>query len=147
MLHRAAKFRRSGFSPYRARMCRALAVVLALAALVPFEAVAQDGRVKTVVLDITKQHNIDEGLALAISDLVQGTISEDKSRLVLGREDIRRVLSFEQEKAALGCDDASCLSEIASALDVDRMITGSIDKVGTSYLRDLTERRPAPADS
>lgn len=104
------------------------------------EAPAQrDARVKTVVVGLSARRGVDEGLALAMSDVVQGVISGDSTRLVLGREDIRRVLSFEEERAALGCDTASCLSEIASALDVDRMVTGSIDKVGSTYFVVITE--------
>jgi hypothetical protein len=118
---------------------RLLAAAVLFVSALPLEALAQDGRVKTVVLGMAARRGVDEGLALAMSDVVQGAISNDKTRLVLGREDIRRVLSFEQERAALGCDDASCLSEIASALDVDRMITGSIDKVGTSYFVVISE--------
>lgn len=99
----------------------------------------QDGRIKTVVVGLSARRGVDEGLAVAMSDVVQGVLSGDATRLVLGREDIRRVLSFEEERAALGCDTASCLSEIAAALDVDRMVTGSIDKVGSTYFVVITE--------
>lgn len=127
----------------RPRLGRCLRAVLAVClplALVAEEAPAQrDVRVKTVVVGLSARRGVDEGLALAISDVVQGVLSGDSTRLVLGREDIRRVLSFEEERAALGCDTASCLSEIASALDVDRMVTGSIDKVGSTYFVVITE--------
>ncbi len=124
----------------RMREIKAIMLAVLPLVLVAEEAPAQqDARVKTVVIGLSARRGVDEGLALAMSDVVQGVISGDSTRLVLGREDIRRVLSFEEERAALGCDDASCLSEIASALDVDRMVTGSIDKVGTSYFVVVTE--------
>lgn len=116
-----------------------MASALVVALLCPATVRAQDGRVKTVVVGLAARRGVDAGLALAMSDVVQGVYVEDKARLVLGREDIKRVLSFEEERAALGCDSASCLSEIASALDVDRLITGSIDKVGSSYFVVITE--------
>jgi hypothetical protein len=120
-------------------MGRLVTSVLVCALLCPAAVKAQDGRVKTVVVGLAARRGVDAGLALAMSDVVQGVYVEDKARLVLGREDIKRVLSFEEERAALGCDSASCLSEIASALDVDRLITGSIDKVGSSYFVVITE--------
>lgn len=121
------------------RCFRALLLALPLL-LVAEEAPAQrDARVKTVVVGLSARRGVDEGLALAMTDVVQGVIAGESTRLVLGREDIRRVLSFEEERAALGCDSASCLSELAAALDVDRMVTGSIDKVGTTYFVVITE--------
>lgn len=120
-------------------MGRYVAALVLAALLSPTEVVAQDGRVKTVVVGLAARRGVDDGLALAMSDVVQGVFTEDRVRLVLGREDIKRVLSFEEERAALGCDSASCLSEIASALDVDRLISGSIDKVGSSYFIVVTE--------
>jgi hypothetical protein len=123
---------------------RLLLPLLAAALLSPFgiatDADAQaDSRVKTVVVGVSGRRGVDEGLAQAMSDVVQGVFAGDVTRLTLGREDIQRVLNFETERQALGCDSASCLSEIASALDVDRLITGSIDKVGSSYLVVLNE--------
>lgn len=121
------------------RCFRALLLALPFFILAEEAPAQRDARVKTVVVGLSARRGVDEGLALAMSDVVQGVIAGEPTRSVLGREDIRRVLSFEEERAALGCDTASCLSEIASALDVDRMVTGSIDKVGSTYFVVITE--------
>lgn len=98
-----------------------------------------EGEIRTVVVGLQARRNVDEGLALAMSDVVQGEVIKDKGRQVFGRTDLQRVLEFESERQALGCDDDSCLAEMASALAADRIITGSMDKVGSSYFVVITE--------
>jgi hypothetical protein len=96
-------------------------------------------QLRTVVVGLEGRRNVDEGLALAMSDVVHGETLSDKSRVVFGRTDLQRVLEFESEKQALGCQADSCLAELASAMDADRIITGSIDKVGSSYFVVIAE--------
>lgn len=115
-----------------------LLCLLAAALTLPAEA-QRDSRVKTVIVGVSARRDVDPALALAMGDVVQGVFTSDATRVVLGREDIRRVISFEEERQSMGCDTASCLSELAAALDVDRMITGSLDKVGSSYFVVLSE--------
>jgi hypothetical protein len=96
-------------------------------------------QLRTVVVGLEGRRNVDEGLALAMSDVVHGETLSDKTRVVFGRTDLQRVLEFESEKQALGCQADSCLAELASAMDADRIITGSIDKVGSSYFVVIAE--------
>lgn len=126
----------------RARALRWCVAATALVAIAAAPAPAQPERpqkTKTVIVGLAARRGVDQGLALAMSDIVQGAYSGDGGRIVLGREDLRRVLDFESERQALGCDTTACLSEIAQAMDVDRIVTGSMDKVGTSFLVVITE--------
>jgi hypothetical protein len=96
-------------------------------------------RMKTVVVGIQGRRGVDPDLARAMADVVQSVLTTDKARVVLGRDDIAQVVQLEAEKQAMGCTDSSCLSEVATALDADRIVTGTMDKVGTSFLIVLTE--------
>jgi hypothetical protein len=49
---------------------------------------------------------------------------------VISMEEIRELLEMEAEKQSLGCEEASCLSEIADALGADVLLIGSIAVVG-----------------
>jgi hypothetical protein len=134
---------------------RVLATLAVLATVVASPARAQDevdgmmepgmqdavpaAKLKTVVLGLEGRRGVDAGLAEALTDIVQGVYARQPDRVVLGRKDLERVLGFEETKQAVGCTDESCLSEIASALDADRLISGSLDKIGTTYLFVLTE--------
>jgi len=52
-------------------------------------------------------------------------------------EDIRNLLGFAQEKKRLGCLDVQCLAEIGGALGVDKIIIGTVAKLGKSLVLDL----------
>src|SRR6185295_5852068 len=55
---------------------------------------------------------------------------------VTGKNDIAALLGLERQKQLLGCSDeqASCLAELAGALGVDGLLTGSLGKVGNGYV-------------
>ncbi len=46
---------------------------------------------------------------------------------------IEAVVGLERQRELLGCSDASCMAEIASALGVDAMVIGEIGKFGEEY--------------
>jgi hypothetical protein len=100
---------------------------------------AQEQKIKTLVFGLQARRNIEPDLALAVSDVVQGELSMDKTRTVIGRSEIERLLEYETEKQLIGCVDDSCLAEIASAMNVERIISGTMDKVGSSYFVIITE--------
>ncbi len=57
---------------------------------------------------------------------------------VISRDEIEAMLGFEQQKAMLGCDDTSCLAEIAGALGVDKVVSGKVGKVGKIFVLNIT---------
>ena len=117
-----------------------LLVAAVVAQLLPTPVHAEEeARLKTVVIGLAARRGIDPGLAAAMSDIVQGEFAAERHRMVFGRADISRLMEFEAEKQLVGCDTDSCLSEIASALDVDRIVTGSIDKIGSAYFVVINE--------
>jgi hypothetical protein len=117
-----------------------LPLCLLAAVLSPSWALADDeDEIRTVVVGLEGRRNVEEELALAMSDVVQGEIGADPNRKVFGRTDLQRVLAFESERQALGCNDDSCLTELAAALAVDRIVTGSIDRIGSQYFVVITE--------
>ncbi|MBK7862851.1 MAG: hypothetical protein IPJ65_30435 [Archangiaceae bacterium] len=58
---------------------------------------------------------------------------------VTGKQEIAAVLGLERQKQLMGCDEdqASCLAELAGALGVDGLLTGSLGKAGDGYLVNL----------
>lgn len=57
---------------------------------------------------------------------------------VVSRDEIEAMLGFEAQKSKLGCDDTSCLTEIAGALGVQKIIAGKIGKVGSTFVLNMT---------
>ena len=118
----------------------ALALGIAAGAAESAAPAAADPRVRTVVLGLQARRGVeDKALAAALSDLVQTAYARDPARVVIGRDEIARVLAWEADRQAAGCDDSGCLAEIGAALDAARIVTGSLDRIGSGYLVVLTE--------
>jgi hypothetical protein len=99
-----------------------------------------DDRMRTVILGITARRGVDDPkLAAALTDVVQGVYAGDVRRIVIGRDDITRVLQLEADKQQMGCDSDKCLAEVGQALDAQRIVSGSLDKIGDGYLVTLSE--------
>lgn len=58
---------------------------------------------------------------------------------VLAGRDVQQMLSFEEKKQMLGCDDTSCLAEIGGALGVDRLIVPQVARVSASWIVTLKQ--------
>lgn len=88
---------------------------------------------------------------VAVNDLAVSGVSERTAQIVaeslvfelrkLERtsvtsfEEVRQMLSLEAEKESLGCDNnADCLAQVADALGVDYLVTGTLAKVGDTHV-------------
>ena len=96
---------------------------------------------RTAILDL-KITGLPEEEQQALGDALSGVLASAATRS--GREtittaDIRAMLSFDKQKALLGCeDDSSCLAEIGGALGADEIATGTIIQVGEAISVSLT---------
>jgi hypothetical protein len=50
------------------------------------------------------------------------------------QQEIAALLGFEKQRALLGCQSESCVAEVGGALGVERLIIGSLSKLGESWL-------------
>jgi hypothetical protein len=103
-------------------------------------AVADDGRMRTVVMGIAARRGVDDKtLVAALSSVVLSTYAKDGVRIVIGPEDITRALEWEASRQQAGCDDSACLAEVGAAMDAARIVNGTLDAVGNVYLLSLSE--------
>ena len=77
---------------------------------------------KMAVLDLK-----DKGVGAEVASLLTGIVSNRLSEIgifeVISREDIKNMLTHEQDKILVGCSDTGCLSEIGGALGVENLST------------------------
>jgi len=93
---------------------------------------------RVVVLDMAGKGEA-ASLAEELTELLASTIRETSpDTAVLGQSEIKAVLSLEQQRAQIGCeDDTACLAEIGGALGADHLVTSRLGRVGSSYLVSL----------
>ncbi len=74
-----------------------------------------------------------------VAGLLGAAFSTQSGVDVLTRDDFRHAIDLEAEKQGSGCDaDASCLAEIAAALDARVVVYGSVDVLGDELLLQLS---------
>lgn len=97
------------------------------------DAGAESRRVLRVAVDDFEASDIDEGIARLVAESVVAEIRKLEGVSVIGMKEIRDMLDLEAEKQAMGCDsEDSCLAEVADALGVDVLVTGSLSAIGDS---------------
>ena len=76
---------------------------------------------------------LDQEQTQTISGLIFYYLSLNPDLLVYSESDLMAVLDLEAQKQFLGCDDSSCLDELAGAMDVDLMITSHLGRLGNRF--------------
>ena len=67
-------------------------------------------------------------------DYLLTAVQELGSFEVIGQEDIKTMIGFEQQKDLLACDDASCIADIGGALGVDKIVAVKIARLDDSWV-------------
>ena len=74
---------------------------------------------------------MDASACRLVEDLLLAAFSADERfEAVISGQDLTNLLSLEQQKAAMGCEQNSCLAELGQALDVGHLLTAKLGKVG-----------------
>jgi hypothetical protein len=93
--------------------------------------------VRLLVLSLEARDTSPES-AQALAQTVADEAARMKGYAVLTQQEVRSALDQEAQKQLLGCDDESCLSEIAAALDVDLLVSGSLGLEGDARILALS---------
>ena len=90
---------------------------------------------KVAVMSVEPGEGVPDKTASAITEAVIAEVRRQPNLQVVTPQEISTLLGFERQKQLLGCkEDTSCMAEIGSALGVDRLVMGSLAKLGASWL-------------
>ena len=111
------------------------ACLLAIAtSLIPISAHAED-LPGLAALNFKAQRGVEDDLAEMISEAALSVLRNSKRfKSVIGSSDVAAMISAEQQKQALGCDDDSCLAQLGGALGVPYLLTGSLGMLGGRFM-------------
>jgi hypothetical protein len=94
---------------------------------------------KIAVVRLIARTGVEAAKADLLSDALIGELRKRPGLTVVTEGDVAAVLGLERQKALMGCNESSsCLTEIAGALGVDRIVHGSVGRVGASLLVNLS---------
>lgn len=80
----------------------------------------------------------DDALANALVTIVTSEVSARSELRAVSRSELQAVVNHQAEQALLGCDSVKCAADIATLVEADLVITGSVEKVGAAYVVALT---------
>src|SRR4051812_5628125 len=89
---------------------------------------------RVLVLPLGTGDGVTATLSASITDAVASEARRHQGLSVLTSRDVTSLLTAERQKQLLGCTEGSCLAELGGALGAERIISGSVAKLGTSWL-------------
>jgi formylglycine-generating enzyme required for sulfatase activity len=90
---------------------------------------------KIVVWDLTPG-NIPASYTQDLTALLVSEIARLKKYEVYSQDNVRTLAGWTAEKMKLGCTDTQCLTALGQ-IDVEKLISGRVGKIGTTYLISL----------
>ena len=89
-------------------------------------------------LNFKAQRGVEDDLAEMISEAALSVLRDSKRfKSVIGSSDVAAMISAEQQKQALGCDDDSCLAQLGGALGVPYLLSGSLGMLGGRFMLNI----------
>jgi TolB-like protein len=95
-------------------------------------------KLKIALLSLVALGDVDADTVRLLSEALAGELRKRPGLQVLAQSDISALLGLEKTKEMLGCTDAGCIAEVGGALGVDRIVHGSIGRVGSSLLVNIS---------
>lgn len=94
------------------------------------------GPVALLVMDL-ESDDLDDQQLETISGLIASDLARRPGLRVMTSADMRDLLSLEESRELAGCDDDSCMSEIAGALGARYVVFGQAGKLGDLLIVNL----------
>jgi hypothetical protein len=89
---------------------------------------------KVAVMPLASVEGVPGKTAEALTEAVSAEVRKRSGAQVITQREIGAILSLEQQKAMVGCQNDACFAEIGGALGVDRMVAGDLSVLGESWL-------------
>jgi hypothetical protein len=91
---------------------------------------AADARTRVLVLDVQSDGGVPPEVARTVGRLIAARLEKRPRLDVTAAGELRALVDFEAQRIDLGCEQESCLAEIAGALGADVVFFGNIGALG-----------------
>lgn len=96
---------------------------------------AQENKLKIAILNLKSTNGVSEGESGLISDRLRNEFFSTGMVDVMERDQMQEVLKEQGfQQSGLTCADEGCMVEIGRMLGVQRLVTGSIGKLGSMFM-------------
>jgi len=87
-----------------------------------------------IVVPTFATSGVDPSVAPIVTELVLEALLNRHGVRALGPADIKDLLTTEQQRQLVGCEQSSCMSELAGALGARNMVSGLVGKLGDTFV-------------
>lgn len=101
--------------------------------------------VTVAMLPLSPLGGVSRETAELLGDALAGELRKRGGVSVLTQSDVAALLGAERTRQMLGCTDSGCIAELGGALGADRVVHGSIGRVGESLVVNLAALDPRRA--
>lgn len=101
--------------------------------LLTFNLSAQETKITAAVMDLEAKEGISSGVVSSITDYLRTQLVNTGKFDFVTRENMDQILK-EQNFQLSGCTSQECIIEVGKLMGVRKMFTGSIGKVGATYI-------------
>ena len=116
-------------------------LVIALVLLASSDVFAQAKPQKTKPVEIAifqlEANGVDKSVANVVTDALHAQLRKLPNSRIISSKEIETMLGYEERKQLAGCSQTSCVVAIGGAMGVDKILTGSVGKLGDSYIFNL----------
>lgn len=100
---------------------------------------------RVVVLPLVPLGGVGKETAQLLGDALAGELRRRPGVSVVTPSDVSALLGIEKTRQMLGCTEAGCMAEIGGALGADRVVHGSLGRVGGSLVVNISALDPRRA--
>jgi hypothetical protein len=97
---------------------------------------------KIALLPLTPLGGVPKETAQLLGDALAGELRRRPGVSVLTQGDVSALLGVEKTRQMLGCTDSGCMAEIGGALGADRVVHGSLGRIGESLVVNVSALDP-----
>jgi hypothetical protein len=87
---------------------------------------------RIAVMGLKPLAGVDGPTADLFTDALVGELRKSQDYQIVSPSDLTALFGYDKQKQLLGCSDASCIAEIGGAIGAERLISGSIGRLGNS---------------
>jgi len=102
---------------------------------------------KVAFLPLVPLGGVPRETAQLLGDALAGELRKRPGVSVLTQADLSALLGVERTRQMLGCTETGCMAEIGGALGADRVVHGSLGRVGDSLVVNLSALDPKRASA
>ncbi len=111
----------------------------ALLVIVPWLLLSQGAMAAQIVcLDMKPATAGEASLAASLTPILVAEVGRRDGMSVVSQDDVRALLELEQTKQAVGCDDVSCMADMAGSLGAELLLSSTVSQVGKSIVVTLS---------